>query len=603
MINPDQLRSLMNNEKILFAGLERDFEGISSDERVMDLFLEAVDKLYDSALPQEIADISAGLKDRISQFSLSHDYLDVSSHANETVYKITLLERRIRDEADAAPEAESGLAEAPRVAVAAAATALRYLDVPKAESVKSFLDKERTFEEFYAYCQINYPSFINDVLLCSEIFKKFPKDLALIVPQEVALAASEIAYSGLEIDQSTLNYIQKFPFTVVKSFLIKSLFTPGLDYGSLDKKNCLMQIAFHAVCQDPALKAKVKEFSEFHFQSIKDGKVVLEFIMLAKALAESEDVEKDKKGDCLVKCLDLTPINPLLKKAEKGEVKKEQFTKSLKKVKVMTASLRLLGKEDLRSIAEKSDEEISAGLVGPLFDKLGVDRALEHDVIEQFCSSRYPMGLFQYTAPMEDEAVMPACKTFIEEVASGRFKDYRHEHNTHKTYLTPEQLAKWECGGTKALASGKAMIDSEEWQDLFLCGTEVQSSCQAVNGDTDKNKCLMGYCLDGKCRVICIKDEASVDQPIISRAIIRIVLDESNSPCLYLDDSYPFDDHELIETFAKERADEIGLPLYVHGRDNKLFSKGCAAPYEYADATAEGVQDGPYEFKGKLYSA
>lgn len=603
MINPDQLRSLMNNEKILFAGIERDFEDISSDERVMDLFLEAVDTLYESALPQEIADFSAGLKDRISQFSLTHDYLDVSTHANETVYKITLLERRLRDQTAAVPSEDVGTIESPSIDLAAPAMDLRYLDVQKAESVKAFLDTEPTFEEFYAFCQKNYPSFIDDVLLCSEIFKKFPTDLGLIVPHNVALAASEIAYIELGIDNSVLNYIQKFPFTSVKSFLIKSLFTPGLDCTSLDKKNCLMQIAFHAVCNDPALKAKVKEFSEFHFQSIKDGKIVLEFINLAKALAESEDVEKDKKGDCFVKCLDLSPINPLLKKAEKGDIKKEQFAKSLKKAKIMTASIRLLGKEDLRSIAEKSDAEISAGIIGPLFDKLGVDRALEHDVIEQFCSSRYPMGLFQYTAPMEDEAVMPACKTFIEEVASGRFKDYRHEHNTHKTYLTPEQLAKWERGGTKALASGKSIIDSEEWQDLFLCGTEVQSSCQAVNGDADKNKCLMGYCLDGKCRVICIKEEASVDKPIISRAIFRIVLDESNNPCLYLDDSYPFDDHELIETFAKERADEIGIPLYVHGRDNKLFSKGCAAPYEYADATAEGVQDGPYEFKGKLYSA
>jgi hypothetical protein len=597
MIGPDHIRNLLNNEKINFEGLDRNFDDISQDERVMDLFLSAVDNLFEHAAPREIADFTSSLKDRISDFSLSHDYLDVASHANETVYKITLVERRLRDAIE--PEGFEEKAVSHEAPALKAPMALEYVDSVKAQSVLDLLSTDPSFEELYAYCQAHYPAFIDDVLLCSEIFKKHPKDLELIVSSEVMAASSEYAFSQLDLEEGALKLIKNYPHSAMQNFLIRSLFSPGLDHSILEKKNCLMLVAFHALSQEPELKSHVKEFSEFHFQSLKDGKIVFEFLILAKSLLESDSVETDKKGECFVKCLDLTPINPLAKKSEKSELKKQQFSKSIKKAKIMTASLKLLGKEDLISISVKSAEEISARLVGPLFDKLGVDRSLEHKVIDTFCSSRYPMGLFQYTAPMEDEAVMPSCKTFIEQVASGTLKEFRHTFNTHKTDLEAEQLAKWETGGITPLATGKVLVDSEDWQDLFLCGTEVQGSCQAVNGDPDLNKCLMGYCLDGKCRILCLKE--AEDKPIIARAIMRIVLDEAGKAAIYMDDSYPFDYQEQLQAFAKQRADDIGLPLYVYGRDAKLSTTGCVAPYEYSDA-AGGVQMGPYEFKGKVYS-
>lgn len=592
MINPDQIRSLMTNDKIVFEGVERNLDDITSDEHVMEVFLKAVDTLYEELSPQELKDFSEVLKEKISQFSLSHDYLEVASHANETVYKITLVQRRLLAEENSEVEAKSVSPEE-----ATRDHDFAYHDLVKANEILDFLKTSPSFEEFYAYCQSHYPSFQEDVLLCSDIFKKFPLDLKLITDEFVFEAAQRLAFSSIPVDESVVRTINSFPHASIKNFLIISLFKPELNYAILDKKNCFFLISCHALTLDPAIKAKVKEFSEFHYQALKDGKIVLEFLKLAKLLFESVNIEDDKKGIFFASCLDTSPIDPLLKKTTKSAIKVDQFSKSLKKAKVMTASIMLLGKEDLRSISEKSAEEISSGLVGPLFHKLGVDKSLEHNVIEHFCASRYPMGLFQYTAPMEDELIIPACKEFIEQVATDRFTEYRHEHNSHKQYLSKDQLAEWEKGGVIRIASGEYLIDSENWQDLFLCGTEVQGSCQAVNGDADLNKCLMGYCLDGKCRIICIKK--GPDMPIEGRAMFRIVLDVDDKPCLYLDDSYPYEQHVLINEFAKQRAREIGLPLYVYGRDTLLFSKGCTAPYEYSDA-AGGVKVGPYDFKGSL---
>lgn len=48
--------------------------------------------------------------------------------------------------------------------------------------------------------------------------------------------------------------------------------------------------------------------------------------------------------------------------------------------------------------------------------------------------------------------------------------------------------------------------NSDDPQDLFLCGTEVLGCCQKIGGDVDKNRALMGYVLDGKYRILAIKD-------------------------------------------------------------------------------------------------
>jgi len=127
--------------------------------------------------------------------------------------------------------------------------------------------------------------------------------------------------------------------------------------------------------------------------------------------------------------------------------------------------------------------------------------------------------------------------------------------------------------------------DSEDWQDLFLCGTEVLGSCQNVNGIPDLNRCLLGYVLDGKCRVLVIKDGT---RKIIARAIIKILL-QGDRPVLLLEPVYPeLGSHPIyIKDFAIEKARQMGVCLFGEGRKVELKSMGCAAPYEYEDLSPE----------------
>jgi Domain of unknown function (DUF4116) len=150
--------------------------------------------------------------------------------------------------------------------------------------------------------------------------------------------------------------------------------------------------------------------------------------------------------------------------------------------------------------------------------------------------------------------------------------------------------------------------DSDDWEDLFLCGTEVMGSCQRVDGDRELNQCLLGYCLDGKTRILTLKTDPS--GKMIARAIFKIMiqtridpvsLDEYEVPCLFMEGVYPgthSDHNQMLFEFAKERAKSIGLELYQAGGREKLFSKGVNALCEYEDADplelASGVTQGSY---------
>ena len=150
------------------------------------------------------------------------------------------------------------------------------------------------------------------------------------------------------------------------------------------------------------------------------------------------------------------------------------------------------------------------------------------------------------------------------------------------------------------------MHDTDDPFDLFLCGTEVLGSCQRVDGDPRLSKCLMGYVLDGKIRLIAIKDETG---KIIARSILKIVLKE-HLPVLFLEKTYPdYTFNEEIQKLAKDKAAYLGLPIYREYCDYEC-TKGAAelrsvknvAPYEYEDgANSEfRINNGVYFFQGSI---
>lgn len=157
----------------------------------------------------------------------------------------------------------------------------------------------------------------------------------------------------------------------------------------------------------------------------------------------------------------------------------------------------------------------------------------------------------------------------------------------------------------ESLKKSKPLIvtDSDNWQDLFFCGSEVMGSCQNVVGNPNLNKCLLGYVLDGKTRVLCVKE--TEDGPIKARALLKVFIEkktdpatgvESEAPCLMFEKPYPkitpLLHKQLIEA-AKTKAELMGVDLYEASTDGvTLYSKGVHAPYEYEDGALEAGPEG-----------
>ncbi len=144
---------------------------------------------------------------------------------------------------------------------------------------------------------------------------------------------------------------------------------------------------------------------------------------------------------------------------------------------------------------------------------------------------------------------------------------------------------------------GWTIVDSDDPQDLFLCGTEVLGSCQRISGEVRQNQCLLGYVLDGKNRIIALKNR---EGKIVSRAILRILWDSKNKKSvLFMESIYPpevdFRYQQAIIELAKERATALGLTLLSLEKGEKydgiLESLSCRAPYEYCDAI-RGITNG-----------
>ncbi len=153
----------------------------------------------------------------------------------------------------------------------------------------------------------------------------------------------------------------------------------------------------------------------------------------------------------------------------------------------------------------------------------------------------------------------------------------------------------------KALRKGPArskgeltVVNSDDWQDLFLCGTEVMGSCQRIDGDSSLNRCLLAYCLDGKNRLLAVKDSSG---RILARCLFRLLWDkDKDRPVLFQDRIYPApclaEHQKALDDLALEVASEMGCSLATcNGGEGsvRLESYGSPAPYEYEDA-AGGVR-------------
>ncbi|MCB1149081.1 MAG: hypothetical protein KDK48_02865, partial [Chlamydiia bacterium] len=133
------------------------------------------------------------------------------------------------------------------------------------------------------------------------------------------------------------------------------------------------------------------------------------------------------------------------------------------------------------------------------------------------------------------------------------------------------------------------LVDTDDPCDFLLMGTEVPDSCQRVDGDGHLNKGLLGTMLDGKNRLLALKDPSG---KIAGRAVLRL-MNHEGKPALLIERIYPQTlgsaEVQALITFAKKRAYELNLKLYSVGlegtpADVTLVSRGGRGAYQYVDS-------------------
>ncbi len=136
-------------------------------------------------------------------------------------------------------------------------------------------------------------------------------------------------------------------------------------------------------------------------------------------------------------------------------------------------------------------------------------------------------------------------------------------------------------------------IDTDDAQDMILCGTTIRGSCQRIGGDPHLNKGLLGYLHHGQTRLLAIKNKQG---HLIARALLRLLWD-GEKPVLFLERLYSnIDDVRLgkaIISLAAKRAQQLGCPLTAASSTGipygkSIYSLGGPSPYEYVDG-AHGI--------------
>ncbi|MDN3508305.1 MAG: hypothetical protein P0S94_05240, partial [Simkaniaceae bacterium] len=243
---------------------------------------------------------------------------------------------------------------------------------------------------------------------------------------------------------------------------------------------------------------------------------------------------------------------------------------------------------------------------------------------ETLGSMRLPNAWRSYGArigQLNEEAVRKAYENFLVMVVEGTYKEKRYntdENNNPHLHLientAKEVFEKWKGDEVRQplpLNPELMLVDTDNWQDLFLSGTEVSGSCQTIDGDPSLTKALLGFPLDGKNRMIAIKGS---DEKLIARSIFRILWDaEKKQPVLFLEMIYPEDCkdnyRDAIHNFAIQRASKLGLPLTTtktpndfptNAYPNSLVSLGSWVPYESVDSAGGTKSHGKFTISSPL---
>jgi hypothetical protein len=285
----------------------------------------------------------------------------------------------------------------------------------------------------------------------------------------------------------------------------------------------------------------------------------------------------------------------------------------VKRMSLMTAILKAKPSVVL-TLSDYSSEKLVKLLLEKLKESGIIDETIvdgEQKFYQKFVETGLYASFFAYLSlHLSNPLMLAPLTSFVRSILDDTFVGFRNEHNSHLEYLTVDQRRIWqteldheeiEVPAEAPVAGFRGTLqETEHYRDLFLCGTEVPASCQRVDGKPELNKCLLGYCLDGKIRMLAIKDKTG---KMRYRAIVKLLVDTEGKPALFLECTYPssvsFVD-DVFLNFIKKKADLMGVKLYVDGVGAILESKACIAPFEYED-NGDGVTEGSYEIHAKEY--
>jgi hypothetical protein len=200
--------------------------------------------------------------------------------------------------------------------------------------------------------------------------------------------------------------------------------------------------------------------------------------------------------------------------------------------------------------------------------------------------------------------LVPLLKTYATAVLENTFStvryDIRHSEHLERVHTHfPELLTRWKQGYAKE-SDTYEIIDTDHPCDLLLSGTEV-GSCQSVDKEPYYSKCLTNYLLDGKVRMMAIKNKNGVIQ---ARCMLRLLWDQKAQQfALFKEYSYPKNgnkDHQrILDAACKERARQLGVALLEKSSEpsslhntTTLQSFKTNTPFEYVDAL--GTPQQPY---------
>ena len=129
-----------------------------------------------------------------------------------------------------------------------------------------------------------------------------------------------------------------------------------------------------------------------------------------------------------------------------------------------------------------------------------------------------------------------------------------------------------------------------------------QAVARGLMGTPNLNKGLLGYLMDGKNRLLAIKDKSG---KIVARCMLRLLWD-GEQPVIYRERFYPdtisSKEAEALNNLAIKFAKELAVPLTAGGEGapygKALQALGGPAPYEYSDGSGGVQKDGRYTISG-----